>query len=145
MVEHWAVTVSRSGDEIVTIESNSMSGREIGAADKEAIRAAALSLLGFIGESCEAALDSRIAELEAENAGLRAKYDDVKTRHDWHQKAREEHAKEIVADMVEIATLRARVAEAEAALRGIRSFTSSPRILFAIDAYFASHPKDTPA
>ena len=51
MMDHWAVTVSRSGEEIVTIESNCLSGREISQEDENAIRTAALHLLAFIGES----------------------------------------------------------------------------------------------
>ena len=47
---HWSVTVSRDGEEIVTIESNFLSGREISAADEDAIRTAARNLLFFIGE-----------------------------------------------------------------------------------------------
>lgn len=47
---HWAVTVSRDGEEIVTIESNCLSGREISAEDEETIRTAARALLGFIGD-----------------------------------------------------------------------------------------------
>lgn len=47
---HWAVTVFRNGEEIVTIESNHLSGREISPEDEEAIRTAALNLLAFIGE-----------------------------------------------------------------------------------------------
>lgn len=47
---HWSVTVSRDGEEIVTIESNCLSGREISAADEDAIRTAARHLLSFIGE-----------------------------------------------------------------------------------------------
>lgn len=47
---HWAVTVSRSGDEIITIESNCLSGREISAADEQTIRTAARHLLSFIGD-----------------------------------------------------------------------------------------------
>lgn len=48
--DHWAVTVWRNGEEVVTIESNCLSGREIGADDEDAIRTAALHLLAFIGD-----------------------------------------------------------------------------------------------
>ena len=49
---HWSVIVSRDGEDVVCIESNSLSGREISGEDEAAIRVAAYSLLGFIGESC---------------------------------------------------------------------------------------------
>jgi hypothetical protein len=48
--EHIAVTVCRNGDQVVTIETNCLSGREISPEDAEAIRWAARQLLGFIGE-----------------------------------------------------------------------------------------------
>lgn len=50
MAEHWAVTVYREGEEIVTIESNCLSGRELTPEDEAAIRTAANHLLAFIGE-----------------------------------------------------------------------------------------------
>jgi hypothetical protein len=50
MSEHWSVTVSRDGEEIVTIESNSLSGRELTSEDEAAIRLAAHHLLAFIGD-----------------------------------------------------------------------------------------------
>lgn len=50
MSDHWAVTVSRNGEEIVTIESECLAGREISEADEEAIRTAAHHLLAFIGD-----------------------------------------------------------------------------------------------
>lgn len=49
--QHWGVTVSRNGDEIVTIESNCLSGREISAEDEIVIRRAANHPLAFIGDS----------------------------------------------------------------------------------------------
>lgn len=48
--QHWAVTVSRNGEDVVTIESNCLSGREISAEDEETIRKAAHHLLSFIGD-----------------------------------------------------------------------------------------------
>lgn len=48
--QHWAVTVSRNGEDIVTIESNCLSGREIGPEEELAIRIAANHLLAFIGD-----------------------------------------------------------------------------------------------
>lgn len=50
MSEHWSVTVKRNGEQIVTIESNSLSGREIGPEDEKTIRTAARHLLAFIGD-----------------------------------------------------------------------------------------------
>lgn len=48
--DHWAVTVYRNGEEVVTIGSNCLSGREISDEDERVIGIAARSLLGFIGE-----------------------------------------------------------------------------------------------
>jgi len=47
--QHWAVTVSRNGEEIVTIESNCLSGRELSNEDERVIRNAAEHLLSFVG------------------------------------------------------------------------------------------------
>ena len=47
---HWAVTVYRDGEEVVTIEHACLSGRELSSEDEEAIRNAAYHLLAFIGE-----------------------------------------------------------------------------------------------
>jgi len=44
--QHWA----RAGENIVTIESNCLSGREISPEDEETIRTAARHLLSFIGD-----------------------------------------------------------------------------------------------
>lgn len=51
--EHWAVTVSRNGESIVTLESNCMSGRELNAEDERIIRLAARQLWGFVGPERE--------------------------------------------------------------------------------------------
>jgi hypothetical protein len=51
MADHWSVTVERNGEQIVAIESNCLSGRDISPADEEAIRIAARHLLAFIGVS----------------------------------------------------------------------------------------------
>jgi hypothetical protein len=48
--QHWGVTVDTHGEEIVRIETNMLTGREISEADEHAIRCAAYNLLGFIGE-----------------------------------------------------------------------------------------------
>lgn len=48
--QHWSVTVRRNGEEVVTIESNCLSGRELNAEDEDAIRTAGTHLLAFVGE-----------------------------------------------------------------------------------------------
>lgn len=48
---HWAVTVERDGKEIVTIESNCLSGCDLGVEDEDTIRTVAYHLLAFIGHS----------------------------------------------------------------------------------------------
>ena len=48
---HWSVTVRSGGDEIVTMESNHLSGRELSDEDREIIRVAARSLLAFVGDA----------------------------------------------------------------------------------------------
>lgn len=50
MKDHWAVTVERNGERVVTIESNCLSGRDLSPEDQEAIRTAAQHLLSFVGE-----------------------------------------------------------------------------------------------
>jgi hypothetical protein len=50
MTDHWAVTVWRNGEPVVTIESNSLTGKEIAPEDEECIRSAARHLLSFIGD-----------------------------------------------------------------------------------------------
>jgi hypothetical protein len=49
--QHWSVTVERNGENVVTIESNCFSGREISEEDERVILIAARNLLGFIGRS----------------------------------------------------------------------------------------------
>ena len=46
---HWSVSVERAGKNIVTIESNCLSGRDLSAEDKETIRTSARNLLAFVG------------------------------------------------------------------------------------------------
>lgn len=48
--DHFAVTVHRDGEHVVTIETNCLSGRNITAEDEQVIRGAALHLLAFIGD-----------------------------------------------------------------------------------------------
>lgn len=48
---HWRVTVETGTDQIVCIETECLSGREISDADEATIREAAHHLLAFIGES----------------------------------------------------------------------------------------------
>jgi hypothetical protein len=47
---HWAVTVYRDGEPVLTIGHNELSGRDISPADEDAIRTSAHHLLAFIGE-----------------------------------------------------------------------------------------------
>lgn len=53
--KHWSVTVCADGDEIVTIESNCLSGRQISPEDEETIRKAAHHLLAFAGNPTRSA------------------------------------------------------------------------------------------
>ncbi len=46
--QHWAVTVKRNGEKVVTLESNSQSGRNLSDEDKRIIRVCAEHLLSFI-------------------------------------------------------------------------------------------------
>lgn len=46
---NWSVTVERDGEEIVTIASNHLSGRDLSPEDEETIRTAAKHLLAFVG------------------------------------------------------------------------------------------------
>lgn len=49
--QHWAVSVSRNGENLVTIESNCLAGKpDFSAEDKQCIRDCARNLLAFIGE-----------------------------------------------------------------------------------------------
>jgi hypothetical protein len=49
--DHWAVTIWRNGEEVITIETACLSGRVIiTPADEEVIRIAARNLLEFIGD-----------------------------------------------------------------------------------------------
>jgi hypothetical protein len=50
MAEHWAVTVERGGEKIVTIEANCLSGRDLSQEDEQTVRTAAHHLLAFIGD-----------------------------------------------------------------------------------------------
>jgi hypothetical protein len=49
-MDHWSVTVERSGEKVITIERASLSGRDLTEGDAEAIRTAAHHLLAFIGD-----------------------------------------------------------------------------------------------
>lgn len=51
MTESWAVTVERDGEQVVTIASNHLSGRDLSPDDEHAIETAALHLLAFLGRS----------------------------------------------------------------------------------------------
>ena len=51
MNDHWSVTVTRNGEDLITIESNSLCGKaELTPEDEEVIRAAGMHLLAFVGE-----------------------------------------------------------------------------------------------
>lgn len=49
--DHWSVSVWRNGDNVVTIESNFMSGRDLIDGDAEFIRNCATNLLAFVGDA----------------------------------------------------------------------------------------------
>jgi hypothetical protein len=51
--ESWAVSVERNGENVVTIESNCLSGRDLSADDKRVIEVAARHLLSFLGVGSE--------------------------------------------------------------------------------------------
>lgn len=48
--KHWAVSVWIDGDNILTIESNCLAGRDLSAEDEQCIRDCARQLLSFVGE-----------------------------------------------------------------------------------------------
>ena len=48
--KHWDVSVSRDGENILTIGDNYLSGRDLGQGDEDTIRTAATHLLAFIGD-----------------------------------------------------------------------------------------------
>ena len=56
-VRHWAVTVSVEGNEVVTIESNCLSGIENVTDYRKEIIEAAENLLAFIGTGKESSFD----------------------------------------------------------------------------------------
>lgn len=60
MKDHWAVTVERNGEQVVRIEKNCLSGRELSVEDEEAIRTAARHLMAFVGDG--AAVGAREAK-----------------------------------------------------------------------------------
>lgn len=77
MSDHFSVTVRRNGEEVVTIETNSLSGRDLLPGDEDAIRTAALNLLGFIGARHSAPLETPpvIADLlRVDDTGVVANY-----------------------------------------------------------------------
>ena len=52
--EHWSVEVSRNGENIVTLESNCISGKaDFSPEDEHAIERAALCLLSFLGKPAQ--------------------------------------------------------------------------------------------
>ncbi len=48
--QHWSVTVSRNGENILTTESNCLSGRNLSDEDEACIRNCVQHLLSFVGE-----------------------------------------------------------------------------------------------
>lgn len=52
LTQHWSVTVERNGEQIVTIESNHLSGREFSVEDERVVRMAAECLRSMTGTSC---------------------------------------------------------------------------------------------
>ena len=51
MNDHWSVTVTRNGEDLITIESNSLCGKaELTEEDEDTILNAAQHLLAFVGE-----------------------------------------------------------------------------------------------
>ena len=48
--EHWAVSVYRQGELVVTIETNSLAGRDLSPEDEACIRLCARHLLAFVGD-----------------------------------------------------------------------------------------------
>jgi hypothetical protein len=47
--KHWAVTILVDGDQILNIESNFLSGKELTKEDEKIIRIAAEHLIAFVG------------------------------------------------------------------------------------------------
>ncbi len=49
--QHWAVSVDRNGENVVTIESRCLSGRDLSPDDEQTIRDCARQLLAFVGDA----------------------------------------------------------------------------------------------
>jgi len=49
--DSWAVTVERNGEQVVTIASNMLAGRDLSPEDEDTIRLAAQHLLSFVGNT----------------------------------------------------------------------------------------------
>ncbi|QFG35294.1 hypothetical protein BDE18_3357 [Paracoccus pantotrophus] len=64
---HWAVTVETGGEQIVRIETECYGGRELSAADEDAVRTAVRHLLAFVGDR-----SAEMAECAAFSAGYEA-------------------------------------------------------------------------
>jgi len=52
--QHWAVTVERNGQKVVTLSSNHLSGRDLSEQDLDVIRLAGENLLAFAGKNIKA-------------------------------------------------------------------------------------------
>lgn len=58
--ESWAVTVERNGEQVVTLASNCLAGRDLSADDERVIRMAAQHLLSFVGVDGGASGDTHV-------------------------------------------------------------------------------------
>lgn len=65
--QSWAVTVERNGEQVVTLASNCLAGRDLTPEDEHVVRMAAEHLLSFVGASSRPS----VAEMEQEIAALR--------------------------------------------------------------------------
>ena len=68
--EHWGVDVRVNGEDVLTIESNSMSGKsDLSDMEVDAIRTAAKHLLAFAGQPCECGKPQAYNELTKKHCG----------------------------------------------------------------------------
>jgi hypothetical protein len=63
-VDHWAVSVFCNGENVVTIESNCLSGRDLSPEDEATIRLCAQHLLAFVGPERTAAATSDLPTVQ---------------------------------------------------------------------------------
>jgi hypothetical protein len=74
------VSVYRNGEQVVTIETNCLSGRDISAEDAEVIRMSARHLMAFVGDTELLHLRAEVEHLKAERDNLRAFAEDALNR-----------------------------------------------------------------